>query len=79
MRAGLALAAAGFLSVVTVAEASAADKILLIINGALGDKSFFDSANHGIELIKAKYADKVDQAQNLANEQLDKLTGQDQQ
>ena len=60
LRAGLALATAGFLSVVTVAEASAADKILLIINGALGDKSFFDSANHGIELIKAKYADKVE-------------------
>ena len=31
------------------------------------------------EKTGGKYADKVDQAQNLANEQLDKLTGQDQQ
>lgn len=29
--------------------------ILLLINGSLGDKSFFDSANHGMELIKEKY------------------------
>ncbi|HBT50228.1 MAG: Putative ABC-type transport system, periplasmic component/surface lipoprotein [Caldanaerobacter subterraneus] len=34
-------------------------KIVLLINGTLGDKSFFDSANHGIELIKKEYGDKV--------------------
>lgn len=44
----------------TAATAAAQDKILLIINGALGDKSFFDSAAHGIEMIKAKYGDKVE-------------------
>jgi basic membrane protein A len=27
-------------------------KIVLLLNGNLGDKSFFDSANHGMELIK---------------------------
>lgn len=34
-------------------------KIVLLINGTLGDKSFFDSANHGMELIKQEYGDKV--------------------
>ena len=29
--------------------------ILLLINGTLGDKSFFDSAEAGMELIKEKY------------------------
>jgi len=60
LRASALLAAASFLGIVSMAQASAADKILLIINGALGDKSFFDSANHGIELIKEKYGDKVE-------------------
>jgi len=27
-------------------------KVVLLLNGNLGDKSFFDSANHGMELIK---------------------------
>ena len=31
--------------------------ILLLINGTLGDKSFFDSAEAGMELIKEKYPD----------------------
>ncbi|MCB2115789.1 MAG: BMP family ABC transporter substrate-binding protein [Rhodobacteraceae bacterium] len=35
-------------------------KVLLLINGALGDKSFFDSAAHGIDLIKEKYGDAVE-------------------
>ncbi|HBG39278.1 MAG TPA: BMP family ABC transporter substrate-binding protein [Clostridiaceae bacterium] len=30
-------------------------KVLLFINGNLGDKSFFDSANNGMKLIKEKY------------------------
>lgn len=43
------------------APALAADnKVLLIVNGALGDKSFFDSANRGIDMIKQKYGDKVE-------------------
>lgn len=45
------------------AEQAAADddalKIVLILNGTLGDKSFFDSAGHGMELIKEKYGDEV--------------------
>jgi basic membrane protein A and related proteins len=34
-------------------------KIKLLINGNLGDKSFFDSAKAGLELIENKYGDKV--------------------
>ena len=34
-------------------------KIVLLINGNLGDKSFFDSANLGFEMIKAKYGAAV--------------------
>ncbi|MDA3812108.1 MAG: BMP family ABC transporter substrate-binding protein [Spirochaetaceae bacterium] len=34
-------------------------KIVLILNGTLGDKSFFDSADNGMKLIKKKYGDKV--------------------
>lgn len=41
-------------------SAFAADKVLLLINGALGDKSFFDSAAHGMEMIKQKYGDQVE-------------------
>lgn len=35
-------------------------KIVLLINGTLGDKSFFDSANNGMELIKKEYGSKVE-------------------
>ncbi len=35
-------------------------KIVLILNGTLGDKSFFDSADNGMKLIKEKYGDKVE-------------------
>lgn len=34
-------------------------KIVLLINGTLGDKSFFDSANNGLELIKKEFGSKV--------------------
>jgi basic membrane protein A len=34
------------------AGAVAQDRILLLINGALGDKSFFDSASRGLRTIK---------------------------
>jgi basic membrane protein A len=35
-------------------------KIVLLLNGTLGDKSFFDSAANGMTLIKEKYGDAVD-------------------
>lgn len=34
--------------------------IVLLINGTLGDKSFFDSAENGMQLIKEKYGDAVE-------------------
>lgn len=30
-------------------------KVVLLVNGSLGDKSFFDSANNGMKMIKEKY------------------------
>lgn len=41
------------------AQAATPKKIVLLINGTTGDKSFFDSAAHGMELIRAKYGDQV--------------------
>ncbi len=35
-------------------------KVVLILNGTLGDKSFFDSADNGLNLIEQKYGDKVE-------------------
>ena len=34
-------------------------KIVNLINGNLGDKSFFDSAAHGMDLVKAEFGDDV--------------------
>lgn len=34
-------------------------KVVLILNGVLGDKSFFDSADNGMKMIADKYGDKV--------------------
>lgn len=34
-------------------------KVVLILNGVLGDKSFFDSADNGMKMIAKKYGDKV--------------------
>ncbi len=34
-------------------------KVVLLLNGTLGDKSFFDSAADGMALIKKEYGDKV--------------------
>lgn len=56
----LGLLIAGSLSALASPAAFAADKVLLLINGALGDKSFFDSAAHGMAMIKQKYGDKVE-------------------
>jgi len=60
LRLSLSLVAATALTGSMSFAALAKDKIVLIVNGALGDKSFFDSANHGMELIKAKYGDEVE-------------------
>lgn len=60
LRAMTTLAASTAFFGLTTAHAGAADRILLIINGALGDRSFFDSAAHGMDLIKEKYGDKVE-------------------
>lgn len=35
-------------------------KVVLILNGTLGDKSFFDSAANGMALVKAKMGDTVE-------------------
>jgi basic membrane protein A len=34
-------------------------KVVLILNGTLGDKSFFDSADNGMKMLKAKYGDEI--------------------
>lgn len=46
-------------------QAAAADdggalKVVLLLNGTLGDKSFFDSADNGMKMIKEKYGDDVE-------------------
>lgn len=35
-------------------------KLVYIVNGTLGDKSFFDSGKEGLDLITARYGDKVE-------------------
>ena len=55
----LALAATTCLGVAASAAAAAPKKIVLLINGTEGDKSFFDSAAHGIALVKDKYGADV--------------------
>ena len=43
-------------------EEEAADdvlKVALLLNGTLGDKSFFDSADNGMKMLKAKYGDEI--------------------
>ena len=35
-------------------------KVALLINGNLGDKSFFDSADNGMKMLKAKFGDKIE-------------------
>jgi basic membrane protein A len=42
------------------AAAEPALKVVLILNGTLGDKSFFDSAANGMALVKADMGDKVE-------------------
>ena len=53
-------AAFGLALTVAAGAAQAAPKrVVLLVSGTLGDKSFFDSANHGMQLIKRKYGSKV--------------------
>lgn len=59
-RALLGAVSATAILLATAAAAQAQDKVLLLINGALGDKSFFDSANRGLEAIKEKYGADVE-------------------
>jgi len=35
-------------------------KIVLLLNGTLGDKSFFDSADNGLKMVQEKYGDSVE-------------------
>lgn len=35
-------------------------KVVMLINGTLGDKSFYDSADAGMKMIKEKYGDSVE-------------------
>ena len=35
-------------------------RIVLLVSGSLGDKSFHDSSQAGMDMIKEKYGDKVD-------------------
>lgn len=59
-RVALGLVSATALLAATAAGALAQDKVLLLVNGALGDKSFFDSANKGMQMIEEKYGDAVE-------------------
>jgi basic membrane protein A len=53
--AGVILAASSVGSV-----AAAQDRVVLVVNGYLGDRSFFDSAAAGLSQIQAKYGDAVE-------------------
>jgi basic membrane protein A len=56
----IATAAAALVLSATLGTAQAAPKkVVLLINGTLGDKSFFDSANHGMQLLREKFGDAV--------------------
>ncbi len=55
----LSLAVALTLAAGSVAQAAAPKKVVLLINGTEGDKSFFDSAARGIAMIKQKYGPAV--------------------
>lgn len=35
-------------------------KVALLLNGVLGDKSFFDSADNGMKMLKEEYGDKIE-------------------
>ncbi len=58
----LALALVMVLSLVAVGAAAEQDKlkVICLLNGNLGDKSFFDSAARGVQLINDNLSDKVE-------------------
>ncbi len=58
--AGIALLALGFAAGIPQAQAQDAKKIVLLVNGNLGDRAFFDSGANGFAEIKAKYGDAVE-------------------
>ncbi|MCT4632670.1 MAG: BMP family ABC transporter substrate-binding protein [Firmicutes bacterium] len=41
-------------------EAAEVTKVVLLVSGSLGDKSFHDSSQAGMDMIKEKYGDKVE-------------------
>jgi basic membrane protein A len=58
----IAFVLAGLLAVLVVLPVAAAPakvSVFLLISGSLGDKGFNDSARAGLEMIKAKYGDRV--------------------
>lgn len=56
----LSLSAFSMAKSTNLAKAPKVTKILLLVAGNLGDKSFNDSSKAGMDLIKNKYKDKVD-------------------
>lgn len=55
--------AAGMLFAGGEAEEAAGDdvlKVVLLLNGTMGDKSFFDSAHNGMQMLKAEYGDAIE-------------------
>jgi basic membrane protein A and related proteins len=59
---GLMLAGTAALTFGIASRSEAADvkKIVFLVNGNLGDKSYFDLGAKGMAMIKAKYGDKVE-------------------
>lgn len=53
------LSACGKKSEETAAKEENVTKVVLLVSGTLGDKSFHDSSQNGMDLIKEKYGDKV--------------------
>jgi basic membrane protein A len=58
--AGIAVLAMGLAAGVPQVQAEEAKKIVLLVNGSLGDRAFFDSGAEGIAAIKAKHGDAVE-------------------
>jgi basic membrane protein A len=55
----LALAMAFSLSAQITPTSAKPLKVALLLNGSLGDKSFFDSASNGMAMLKKEYGDKI--------------------
>jgi basic membrane protein A len=59
---GILLGTVAALPVLAQDASSAEDpaRVILVVNGALGDRSFFDSAARGMQMIEDKYGDAVE-------------------